>query len=385
MRFNISNRIIFLVAFLPNPALSFKHSLINTLSIFKKKQSLTNTVLTMSTAVDHTDKDGAFKRRQSKHRSSIQADSIYKPEADRYHLHIALACPWANGALVLLKMKGLDHVISHSIVHPTWGKTLLDDPSDPHHGWLYRSPGDEPMSNSLGHGSFPCDDLLIPDSVTNAKSVREVYNKCGDKNGPFTTPLLYDKKSESIISNESTEILPMINSEFNEFAKHPEVDLYPDGKLGDELQKLNDEIVYPKVNNGVYRCGFAKGQEAYNKAVKELFDSLDYLEDLLAEKRFLGGDQFTWLDLRLFMTLVRFDPVYTTYFKCNLKRLIDYPNLLGYTRDIYQIPEVRNSISMDHIKTHYYTSHPVLNTYGIIPTNNGPDLNVPSGRDKKFG
>lgn len=260
----------------------------------------------------------------------------------------------------------------------------MDDPEDPHHGWLYRKPGDEPMTNSRGHGEFICDDLLIPDKVTNAPSVRAVYEMVNDTDGPFTTPLLWDKKSGTIVSNESTDIMRMINDEFDDFATK-EMTLYPESPLAEELQKLNDDVIYPKINNGVYRCGFAKTQKAYDTAVHELFDALQLVEDKLSGQRFLGGNDLSWLDLRLFMTLVRFDPVYTTYFKTNIKRLVDYPNLLGFTRDVYQsFPEIRDSISMSHIKTHYFTSHPVLNTYGIIPRYDGPDLTVPSGRDKQF-
>jgi len=341
----------------------------------------TNQENNMATAVDHTDKKGAFMRKQSKHRNIVSKENEeYLPESGRYHLHVALACPWANGCYAALKMKGLEDAISHSIVHPTWQKTRKDDESDAHHGWVYKSPGDDPLPNSLGHGANKCDDLLVPDTFTNAKSIREVYNLCGDEVGPFTTPILYDKKTKTIVNNESTEIMKMLNNEFNEFAKHPDVDLYP-ADLQDELQKLNDDHVYPKVNNGVYRCGFAKSQEAYDLAVKELFENMEMLEEKLSKQRFLGGDKFTWLDLRLFMTLARFDPVYITYFKTNIKRIADYPNLLGFVRDVYSIPEVKANLSIDQIKTHYFTSHPVLNTYGIIPAYNGPDLTVPSGRE----
>jgi len=328
-----------------------------------------------------TDERGAYKRSTSAHRHIIRKNSQYLPEADRYHLHIALACPWACGILAALRLKGLDGVISHSIVHPTWGKTKPDDNNDNHYGWVYRKPGDEPLSNPLGYGSFGCDDALVPDEVTNADSVRAIYNLSGDDKGPFTTPMIYDKQTNAIVNNESTEIMRMLNSEFNEFAKYPEVDLYPT-EIQDELQDLNDSMVYPNVNNGVYRCGFAKSQNAYDRAVAHLFESLDKLEEMLGEKRYLGGDKFTWLDLRLFMTLVRFDPVYVTYFKTNKKRLVDYPNLLGYVQDIYSMEDVKRCINFDHIKTHYFTSHPVFNTFGIIPAYNGPDLNVEHGREK---
>lgn len=338
----------------------------------------------MSTALTAVNKKGAFKRSESKHRNIINVDSkTFPPKADRYHVHVALACPWACGVLAMINLKGLDHVISHSVVHPTWSKTKPDDDEDKHHGWVFKKPGDDPVSNPLGHGSFKCDDALIPDGVTNCKTVREIYESGGDSDGPFSTPLMYDKESKMIVNNESTEMLKMLNSEFNEYAKN-DVNLYPTGELADTLQELNDSLVYPKVNNGVYKCGFASSQEAYDVAVKELFEALEELEERLSKSRYLGGDEFTWLDLRLFMTLVRFDPVYITYFKTNEKRLVDYPNLLGFVRDVYSMEPVKRSINMDHIKTHYYTSHPVHNTFGIIPIYDGPDLNVPHGRDKLF-
>lgn len=280
-------------------------------------------------------------------------------------------------------MKGLEDVISHSIVHPTWNKTKPDDHTDKHCGWVFRSPGDEPLANALGHGSFKCDDSLIPDTVMNCNSIRELYELHGNTQGPFTTPLLYDKKEKTIVNNESTDILRMLNSEFNELAKN-DIDLYP-VDLEETLKELNDSLVYPYVNNGVYRCGFARSQEAYDDAVTKLFDALENLEERLSFTRYLAGDTFTWLDLRLFMTLVRFDPVYITYFKTNQKRLADYPNLLGFVRDVYSIEPVKKSINMDHIKTHYYTSHPVHNTYAVIPIYDGPDLDVPHGREDMKG
>ena len=323
------------------------------------------------------DKKGSYVRLASKHRHAVSQlpGGDFPSESGRYHLHVALACPWACGTLAALRLKGLDDAISHSVVHPTWGKTNLEDDADQHFGWVYRRTGDDPLPNPLGYGSNRCDEALIPDAITNARSIREVYELCGDFQGPFTTPLLFDKKTERIVSNESTDILKMLNSEFNSFAKNPEVDLYPED-IEDDLVSLNDSIVYPKVNNGVYRCGFARSQDAYDTAVVELFAALDTLEGMLAKKRYLGGRHFTWLDLRLFMTLVRFDPVYTTYFKTNQRRIADYPSLLGFVRDVYSIAPVRSSINMDHIKVHYYTSHPTLNTFGIIPIGNGPDLEI---------
>lgn len=353
---------------------NFRNFLTSSTNIHYKDIS-TNRYLT---AMGGSTKTGAFNRSESKHRSSISED--FPAEADRYHLHISLACPWACGVLALLRLKGLDHIISHSVVHPVWGKTKPTDDTDKHFGWIFKKPGDEAFPNSLGHGLFECDDALIPDTVTNCNTVREIYESCGDFKGPFSTPILYDKKKKIIVNNESTEILRMLNFQFDELAKHPDMNLYPadQEKL---LMELNESLVYPKVNNGVYKCGFARSQEAYDEAVKELFEALEILEDRLSKTRYLVGDTFTWLDLRLFNTLVRFDPVYATYFKTNKKRIVDYPNLLSFVRDIYSMEEVKSTINMDHIKGHYYASHPIHNPFGIIPIYDGPDLDEPHGRE----
>jgi putative glutathione S-transferase len=344
-------------------------------------------------------KTGEYIRHDSKHRPKL--DSIV-PEKGRYHLHISLACPWAAGALTMLRLKGLEDAISYSIVHPTWVRTKPDDDSDSHCGWVYRKPGDAPLANPKGFGSYPCDDALVPFP---ANTLREVYERYGDFDGPFTTPLLVDTKNNLIVSNESMDILRILNFTFDSIATKNKViaaetdgpqrkkrkhasgiihNLYPTGDVGAELDALNERLVYPKVNNGVYRSGFAKSQKAYEAAVRTLFEGLEELEGRLEKTRFLSGSTFTWLDLRLYHTLVRFDPVYTCYFKTNAKRIADYPNLLGFVRDVYQsIPAVRESTNLAHIKTHYYSSHPTLNLYGIIPISNGPDLTVPHGRAHK--
>mmetsp|Transcript_3403 Transcript_3403/g.10105 ORF Transcript_3403/g.10105 Transcript_3403/m.10105 type:complete len:340 (+) Transcript_3403:252-1271(+) len=330
----------------------------------------------MSSATTNTvaGKDGSYQRHASKHRSTEVV-----AEAGRYHLHVALACPWADGALSLLFLKGLEDAISYSVVHPTWQRTRPDDPEDAHCGWVYRAPGDEPLSNSLGHGSFACDDALIPDPG-GAASIRDVYAKIGDGSGPFTTPALVDKETGELVSNESMDILKILDSKFDAVAKHPARTFYP-ASLEADLEALNSATIYPNINNGVYRCGFAKSQAAYDGAVADLFGALERVDARLGESRFLGGDAFSWLDLRLFHTLVRFDPVYVVYFKTNVKRIQDFPNLLGFVRDVYQnVEPVRRSVNIEHIKMHYYTSHPTLNHYGIIPASNGPDLTVPAGR-----
>jgi len=326
------------------------------------------------------DDEGNFKRTAAGHNNIIDEDNErFPPEANRYHLYVSLACPWAAGTLAALKYKGLDDVISISIVHPTWNRTRPDDPNDEHTGRHFKSPGDEPVSNSLGHGSFDCDDALIPDTVNGAKTVRDLYELANDTTGKYSTPILWCKKEKTIVCNESLQILKMFDKAFQQFAKHPERILFPeDEAIQKEAEELN-EFIYPTVNNGVYRCGFAKTQEAYKKAHTELFASLDELENRLSSRN--NGDfltsygEMTWIDLRLYQTLVRFDPVYVVYFKTNCKFIgKDYPNLLEFVRRCYALPEIKATTNLKHIKTHYFSSHPTLNTYGIVPESNGPDL-----------
>ncbi|KAL1529243.1 hypothetical protein AB1Y20_000198 [Prymnesium parvum] len=326
------------------------------------------------TALDEVDAKGNFKRTAGGYTCTVAPGTRYEPEAGRYHLYVALACPWANGALAALKYKGLDQVISYSVVHPTWARTRPADPKDEHSGWHFRAPGDAAVPNTLGYGANDCDDALIPDYVNGCKSIRDLYELANDQVGKYTTPLLWDKKTRSIVCNESLEILKTFDSAFDAFAKHPERKLFKPEKKA-EAEKLN-EFIYPTVNNGVYRCGFATTQEAYATAHAELFASLDKLEERFSKStaRFLTGDDFTWIDLRLYMTLVRFDPVYIVYFKTSHKRLADYPNLLKFVRSCYAIPEIKEVTNIKHIKMHYFTSHPRLNTYGIIPVHNGPPL-----------
>lgn len=325
-------------------------------------------------------KDGAYDRKPSTFRDAVKAGSRFEPEAGRYHLHVALACPWACGTLSMLYLKGLEDVVSHSIVHPTWQRTEPGKKGDEHCGWVYRSPGDPPLQSVDGHGSFVCDGALKPDTVSGCSSIRELYEMAGAAPGTtYSTPVLWDSKLKTIVNNESTEILAMFNSAFGELATKADVDLYP-AELEEELTALNDSTVYPSINNGVYRSGFARTQAAYEEAIDALFRALDEMEERLASRRFLTGDKFTWLDLRFFHTLVRFDPVYITYFKTNAKRIADYPNLLGFTRDVYSDAAIARTINISHIKTHYFTSHPHLNTFAIIPTHNGPELTRPSGR-----
>jgi putative glutathione S-transferase len=324
------------------------------------------------TALDEVDAKGNFKRTAAGFSNRISPGGRFEPEKGRYHLYVALGCPWAAGTLTALYFKGLEEVISFSVVHPTWRRTRPEDPEDTHCGWHFRAPGDAPVSNELGHGSNECDDACVPDTVNGCKTMRELYELANDETGKYSTPLLWCKKERTAVCNESMDILRMFDECFQELCKHPEQRLFVP-ELMASAETLN-EFIYPTVNNGVYRCGFARSQEAYDTALGELYQSLDKLEQHLQSGPFLTGERFQWIDLRLYHTLVRFDPVYVTYFKTNLKRIEDYPNLLAFLRRCYRMDAVKKSTNIRHIKMHYFTSHPTLNTYGWIPAANGPVL-----------
>jgi len=334
-----------------------------------------------SASLEKTHPGGKYVRKASEFMHFVGTDR-FPAEAGRYHLYVSMACPWAAGVLSALYLKGLEKVISVSVVHPTWQRTRPDDPNDKHNGWVFRNPGDAPLSNALGFGKFDCDDACVPDPVFGAETLRDVYEAGGAKLFKFSTPLLLDKKTKTIVNNESSQLLRMFNSAFNDFAEHPEVDLFPEAQEA-ALESFND-FIYPDINDGVYKCGFAKSQEAYEEAMVALFAALDRVEAHLATSRYLtdAPQGLTWIDLRLYHTLVRFDPVYHTYFHTNLKRIeADYPNLLGFVRDVWQTFEgVRRATNIKHFVEHYYSSHPVLNTYAIVPMSRGPDLTVPHGR-----
>lgn len=331
--------------------------------------------------------DGHFIRTPSTYREVISPEHpTYKPEADRYHLYISLACPWANGTYLVRKLKGLEDIVSVSIVHPTWQYTRPDQ-DDFHTGWAFCDPSDEDVVPVSGHGLISCAGT-IPDSVNSARYVRDLYDFANDTSGKFTVPVLWDKQTGTIVNNESMEIIKMFNSVFNELlpAGSPQrsLDLYPEG-IHAEFDELNDWI-YHNINNGVYRCGFAKNQTAYISSFHALFGALDRTEDILSRQRYIiSGGRFTLLDIRLFMTLIRFDEVYVVYFKTNKKFLTDYPNINNYMREIYQMPGVASCINMDHIKNHYFTSHPTLNTYSIVPVGPGviDDMQLPHDRAPK--
>lgn len=299
-----------------------------------------------------TDERGAFVRQQSAFRNWVRADGSteFPPEAGRYHLYVSLACPWASRAIIYRKLKGLEEAIPMTVVDPVRdakGWRFFDDDPDPVNGFEYLSEAYE-----LTEPGFS-------DRVT--------------------VPLLWDTKTGRAVNNESSEIIRMLGSEFNEFAEDPDLDLYPE-PLREEIDEINARV-YDSVNNGVYRAGFATTQEAYEEAFDELFGELDRLDGLLAERRYLLGDQITEADWRLFVTLVRFDPVYVGHFKCNLRRIADYPNLSGYLRDLYQQPGIAETVNLDHIKRHYYMTHPQINPTGVVPKGPEIDLDAPHGRE----
>lgn len=334
-------------------------------------------------ALNEVSKTGEFKRVDAAWRDWVSADpnSKFPAEKGRYHLYVAMACPWAHRTLMTRAVKGLEDTISVTIVHPIWQTTKPE--VDDHKGWIFGNPNGESLTNADGEGgpfppSYPGNE---PNPWFDSYSIREVYDKAGDTDGKYSVPILWDKKENTIVSNESSEIIKMLNTEFNEFAKNPDLDLAP-SDMEDAMKEV-DEWIYPSINNGVYRCGFATSQEAYGKAIEELTESFDRIEEILKKQRFVAGDKFTLSDIRLFVTLVRFDEVYVVYFKTNTRRVMDSPAVLNYCREIYQMMNVADTVDMEQIKTHYYCSHPILNHYSIIPR--GPDfialLKEPHNRD----
>ena len=282
-------------------------------------------------------------------------------------MYVSYACPWANRTLMVRALKGLEDVIGMTAVHPTWKKTKPDDPNDKHTGWVFADPNGEPFPNTSGDGGpfSPTIDGSEPDPLFGSYSIRDLYERANDTGGKYTVPILWDKKLNTIVSNESSEIIQMFNSEFNEFAKNPTLDLNP--AAFQEEMKAVDEWIYPNINNGVYRCGFCTTQSAYNTAIEDLTTAFDKVDKILQKQRYITGDTLTLSDIRLFVTLARFDEVYVVYFKTNTRSVEHTPAILNYCRDIYQMPGVKDTINMLQIKQHYYTSHPNLNKYSIIP------------------
>lgn len=302
---------------------------------------------------------GRFERSQSQWRDWITRDGKagqgrergFKAEPGRYHLYVSLACPWAHRTLIFRVLKRLEAVISVSVVH----HLMLEN------GW-----------------TFLAEDGATGDTLYGLDFLHQIYTKADPGySGRVTVPVLWDKKEQTIVSNESSEIIRMLNSAFNEWGDAT-VDFYPQS-LRAEIDEVNAEV-YSAVNNGVYRAGFATSQAAYEEAFGDLFTELDRLEARLSRQRYLVGDHITEADWRLFTTLVRFDPVYVGHFKCNLKRIADYPNLSNYQRDLYQVPGVAPTVDMRHIKAHYYASHLNINPTGIIPL--GPEIDHLAAHDR---
>uniref|UniRef100_A0A7S1YQK3 GST C-terminal domain-containing protein n=1 Tax=Ditylum brightwellii TaxID=49249 RepID=A0A7S1YQK3_9STRA len=300
-------------------------------------------------------------------RISSEEGAKFPPESGRYHLYASYACPWAHQALIVLSLKGLEDAISITVAHPIWRKTNLDNPDDKHVGWVFGNPEGEPFRNTAGLGGPfpPAYHGNEADPVFNAYSIRELYERANDTLGKYTLPLLWDKKLNIIVNNESTDIIRMLNSAFNKFAKNPDLDLYPTDMQKD-IDKVN-EWVHPALNNAVYKCGFATTQEAYDRAIDELTESYDKVDAILKSQKYITGDNVTEADVRLFVTLLRFDEVSSIYMKTNTRSVANTPALLNYCREVYRIPGVADTCHMDQIKAHYYCSHVELNRYSIIP------------------
>lgn len=296
---------------------------------------------------------GRFQRRESQFRDWITADgsSGFKAEPGRYHLYVSLACPWAHRTLIFRKIKKLENIISLSIVDP-----LMEE-----NGWEFTD-----YSGS------------IADPINSATYLHEIYTAAKhDYTGRVTVPVLWDKEKKTIVNNESSEIIRILNSEFNEFGDST-LDFYPED-LRDEIDRINT-IVYDNINNGVYKCGFATTQEAYEEAFHKLFKTLDEIETILSKNRYLVGDKLTEADWRLFTTLLRFDSVYYSHFKCNLRRIEEYPHMSNYIRELYQYPGVAETVNFKHIKEHYFKSHKTINPTGVVPIGPELDLSTPHNR-----
>ena len=303
----------------------------------------------------NADEKGHFVREETKFRGSVSADgsSGFRAQPSRYHLYVSLACPWAHRTLIARRLKRLEDVIGISVVHPHMAEN----------GWEF--------------AEFPGS---TPDTLHGARYLHEIYTRAKpDYTGRVTVPVLWDTRTNGIVCNESRLILRMLGREFDAWGD-ASVDLCPREREASIDGAI--DALYGPVNNGVYRAGFAVKQSAYESAVNELFSALDGYEATLSQQRFLLGSQLTEADICLFTTLLRFDPVYQYHFKCNLRRLRDYPALFGYLRDIYQTPGVAETCNLVHIKHHYYTSHPTINPNQIVPVGPALDLLEPHGRER---
>ena len=287
---------------------------------------------------------GKFIRTEAQFRHFIDFDSEFTPDSDRYHLYVSLACPWAHRTLIYRSLKDLDDHISVSVVNPY----MLEN------GWTFEE-------------NFPG---TTADHLFSQKYLYQIYLKANTNySGRVTVPVLWDKKNQTIVSNESSEIIRMFNYSFNRLTNN-NLDFYPE-KLQKKINEIND-FTYHNINNGVYKVGFATKQSVYEEELDKLFTALDQIEEMLKQNSYLLGDEILECDLRLFTTLLRFDPVYVGHFKCNKKRIIDYPNISRYLQSIKSNSKIKPTININHIKTHYYGSHPTINPNGIIPA--GPDI-----------
>ena len=287
---------------------------------------------------------GKFIRTEAQFRNFIDNDSEFTPDSGRYHLYVSLACPWAHRTLIYRSLKDLNDHISCSVVNPY----MLEN------GWTFEE-------------SFPG---TTSDHLFSKQYLYQIYLKADSNySGRVTVPVLWDKKNQTIVSNESSEIIRMFNYSFNELTGN-NLDFYPE-KFQKKIDEIND-FTYHNINNGVYKVGFATKQSVYEEELDRLFNALDQVEEMLEQNTYLLGSEMLECDLRLFPTLLRFDPVYVGHFKCNKKRIIDYPNINRYLQSIKSNSKIKPTINIDHIKTHYYGSHPTINPNGIIPT--GPDL-----------
>ena len=315
-----------------------------------------------------TSAEGHFVRRDSAFRNWVTRDGSpgptgeggFRAESGRYHLYVSLACPWAHRTLIFRKLKKLEDAISVSVVDPFMGEN----------GWAFSAP-----DGSITAGS-------TPDHIRNAEYLYEIYAKAdAGYSGRVTVPVLYDKQTRMIVNNESAEIIRMLNGAFDQWGGAG-LDVYPE-ELRGEIDHIN-AAVYDNVNNGVYKAGFATTQHAYEIAFDALFKTLDEIEGRLSSRRYLAGDRITEADWRLFTTLVRFDAVYYSHFKCNLRRVADFPSLWNYTRELYQVPGIAGTVSLEQIKRHYYSSHVRINPTRIVPKGPAIDFAAPHDRARKF-
>lgn len=311
-------------------------------------------------------KGGEYRRKNSQFRNWITADgsagptgqSGFKAEADRYHLYVSLACPWAHRTLVFRQLKQLEDIISISVVHPDMHEN----------GWTFKH--DDESSQQFG---------TTGDSLFNGSFLSERYlANAPDYDGVISVPVLWDKKQQVIVNNESSEIIRMFNSAFDSLTGNTD-DYYPE-LLRTQIDEIN-ELVYHNINNGVYKSGFATSQAAYTKNVTKLFETLEQVDELLSKQRYLVGEQLTEADWRLWTTLIRFDSVYHTHFKCNLNLLKEFDNIYRYMMELYQMPNIAKTVNNAHIMRHYYASHLAINPYGIVPIGHKQDWTVAHHRD----